>query len=158
MPRKSKAQEQEQRAAREPGDEPEREPLPAAAAPASRQQDEREPASPLRPWKHDNVAGVERLNYTDAKKKIFEFWLRFRDGKPSDKIRQYMKDNGFHWEPEAPKGGHWPDADGAWVRTLGLATKSQDRLQGERVFDKVVEMIYAEKGITAPQKTGGVPF
>ena len=60
-----------------------------------------------------------------------------------------MKDNGFHWEPTAPKGGQWPDAEGAWVLPLGLATKSQDRLHGERVFETVVQMIRDEKGIAA---------
>lgn len=123
----------------------------SGAAPSPAQEERGEQVSPLRPWKHDNVAGIERLNYIDAGKEIFEFWIRFRDGKPSDKVRQHLKDNGFHWEPDAPKGGHWPEADGAWVRPLGLATKSQDRLHGERVFEKVAEMIREEKGIDAGQ-------
>jgi len=115
--------------------------------------------SPLRQWKHDNRAGVERLNYMDPEKEIFEFWIRFRDGKPSDKVRRYMSANGFHWEPTAPKGGQWPDAEGAWVLPLGLATKSQDRLHGERIFEKLVEMILEEKGISAGQAHGeGIGF
>lgn len=144
MPSKStQAQEQEQLepATREPGDEPDREPLP-----------------PQRGWKHDNAAGVERLNYIDTEKKIYEFWLKFRDGKPSDAVRSYLKDNGFRWAPDAPSGGHWPEAKGAWVKPLGYNTTAQDRLHGERVFDKVVEMICAEKGITAPEKNEGMPF
>ncbi|HVX62910.1 MAG TPA: hypothetical protein VHC19_19980 [Pirellulales bacterium] len=124
---------------------------PSGTTPPPVQESQHEHASPLRPWKLDNVAGVERLNYIDAGKEIFEFWIRFRDGKPSGKVRQYMKDNGFHWEPDAPKGGQWPEADGAWVRPLGLATKSQDRLHGERVFEKVAEMLREEKGIAAGQ-------
>lgn len=151
MPRKrTLAQEQEQPV------EPQQ-PRGAAASPVQEEQGEH--GSPLRPWKHDNVAGVERLNYIDAGKEIFEFWIRFRDGKPTDKVRQYMKDNGFHWEPDAPKGGQWPDAEGAWVRPLGLATKSQDRLHGERAFEKVAEMLREEKGIDAAQSQGqSIPF
>ena len=128
-------------ATREPGDEPDRESLP-----------------PQRGWKHDNGAGVERLLYNDGDNKRYEFWLKFRDGKPSDAVRAYMKDNGFRWQPDAPTGGRWPEVKGAWARPVGYETRSQDRLHGERVFDKVVEMICAEKGIAPPEKTGGTPF
>jgi hypothetical protein len=143
MPRKrSQAQEQqEQVPAREPGDEQDREPLP-----------------PQRGWKHDNTAGVERLTYSDTDRQLYEFWLKFRDGKPSDAVRSYLKDNGFRWAPDAPTGGRWQEVKGAWVRPIGYETQSQDRLHGERVFDKVVEMICAEKGIAAPEKTEGMPF
>lgn len=143
MPRK-RTLDQEQEQSLEPQQ-------PSGPMPSSVQESQDEHVSPLRPWKLDNVAGVERLNYIDAGKEIFEFWIRFRDGKPSDEVRRYMKDNSFHWEPDAPKGGHWPEADGAWVRPLGLATKSQDRLHGERVFEKVAEMLREEKGIEAGQ-------
>lgn len=143
MPRKralAEEQQEQQHATREPGDDtPERFP-------------------PQRGWKHDNTAGVERLNYIDTDKKIYEFWLKFRDGKPSEEVRQYMKDNGFRWEANAPQGGRWPEVEGAWVRPIGYATQNQDRLHGERVFDKVVEMTRAEKGIEAPQRAEGVPF
>lgn len=137
MPRKnSQAQQQEQQQdapTREPGDE----------SPA--------PARPQRGWKHSNEAGVERLSYTDSEEEIYEFWLKFRDGKPTDKVRQYMKDNGFHWESNVPSGGQWPAVDGAWVRPIAYKTRNQDRLHGERVFEKIVQMICAEKGIEAPQ-------
>ena len=151
MPRKrTLAQEQEQ---------PIESQQPSGAAPLPVQEEHGEHPSPLRPWKHDTVAGVERLNYIDAGKEIFEFWIRFRDGKPSDKVRRYLRDNSFHWEPDAPKGGRWPDAEGAWVRPLGLSTKSQDRLHGERVFEKVAEMLREEKGIEAGQMQGeGIGF
>jgi len=144
MPRKpTLAQEQEQQepiATREPGDE------------------SREPFPPQRGWKHDNTAGVERLNYIDTDKKIYEFWLKFRDGKPSEEVRHYMRDNGFHWEANAPQGGRWPDVAGAWVRPIGYGTQNQDRLHGERVFEKVVEMICAEKGIAPVQQDEGIHF
>ena len=143
MPRKralaDEQQSQEETVTREPGD------------------DTREPFPPQRGWKHDNTAGVERLNYIDSGKRIYEFWLKFRDGKPSEEVRQYMKDNGFHWQASAPQGGRWPEVAGAWVRPIGYETQNQDRLHGERVFEKVVEMIRAEKGIEAPQQEV-VPF
>jgi hypothetical protein len=137
MPRKStQTQDQELQgqeaptATREPGDEPERRTLP-----------------PQRGWKHNNAAGVEWLNYIDTDKKIYEFWLKFRDGKPSEAVRNYMKDNGFRWAGMAPSGGRWPEVEGAWMRPIGYQTAAQDRLHGERVFDKVVDMIHEEKGI-----------
>ncbi|HVX12049.1 MAG TPA: hypothetical protein VHC22_12785 [Pirellulales bacterium] len=139
MPRKStQAQEQEPQgldaeapvAMREPGDDLDREPLP-----------------PQRGWKHNNAAGIEWLNYIDTEKKVYEFWLKFRDGRPSEAVRNYMKDNGFRWAGGAPSGGRWPDASGAWVRPIGYQTQAQDRLHGERVFDKVVDMILEEKGV-----------
>lgn len=134
MPRKStQISEQEPIegvAVREPGDEPVREPLP-----------------PQRGWKHNNVAGVERLTYMDTDKKIYEFWLKFRDGKPSEAVRAYLKDNGFRWAGNAPSGGRWPEVAGAWIKPIGYQTQAQDRLNGERVFDKVVDMILEEKGV-----------
>jgi hypothetical protein len=144
MPRRRNQAEEQQEAVvtREPGDEPEREPFP-----------------PQRGWKHDNAAGVERLTYTDTDTHVYEFWLKFRDGKPSEAVRTYMKDNGFRWAPDAPSGGRWPEVKGAWVRPIDYATQSQDRLHGERVFDRVVEMICTEKGIAPETKVGGpTPF
>lgn len=127
--------------AREPGDERRRKPFP-----------------PQRPWEHDNLAGVERLTYSDADKKIYEVWLKFRDGKPSEEVRRYLKDNGFHWEPNAPEGGRF-GVKGAWARSTAYATLGQDRLHGERVYRKVAEMIRAEKGLTPEQsQSEGVPF
>ncbi|HWB10552.1 MAG TPA: hypothetical protein VG826_15085 [Pirellulales bacterium] len=144
MPRKrtlANEQQHEETVAREPGDE------------------QREPLPPQRGWKHDNAAGVERLYYTDTEQGVYEAWLKFRDGKPSEAVRNFMKDNGYRWQPEAPSGGRWPEVQGAWVRPTNYQTLSQDRLHHERVFAKVVEMIYAEKGIEAGQSQGQrIPF
>jgi len=83
---------------------------------------------------------------------------KFRDGDPGEKVRRYMKDNGFHWESGAPAGGRFNVA-GAWVRPTTYETLSQDRLHGERVYRKVVDMMLEEKGLTHEQpQAEGVPF
>lgn len=142
MPRKrSQAQEQQEPVtAREPGDE-----------------SEHEASSPQRGWKHDNAAGVERLYYTDTTNGVYEAWLKFRD-KPPQKVIDFVKDQGYRPKRNAPRGGRWPEVEWAWAVKTNYETLSQDRLKHERVFDKVVEMTLAEKGIPAPQKTEGVPF
>lgn len=138
MPRKptTKLQpQQEPPASREPGDEGDRKPFP-----------------PQRGWKHDNRAGVERLFYSDTEKGIYEAWFKFRDGKPPQKVFDFLKSNGYQPEPNAPSGGVWPEVKWAWARPTNFLTLSQDRLQHERNFDQVVEMMLAEKGIEQKQE------
>ncbi|HUY92538.1 MAG TPA: hypothetical protein VMV10_27615 [Pirellulales bacterium] len=60
--KRTQGQEQQEPAAtREPGDEEERKPFP-----------------PIRPWEHNNLAGVERLFYSNKDLKKYEVWLKFR--------------------------------------------------------------------------------
>ena len=101
---------------------------------------------PLRSWAHNNAAGVELSSYSSKEKKIYEMQLRFRDGKPSQEVRQFMKDNGFRWESEAPKAGVY-DVATAWVHPVGFNTGAQDRLTAERIYSGVVEMIKRERGL-----------
>lgn len=129
-----------ERVQREPGDEPEARRYPKAFG-----------------VRHDNEAGVELSMYTDKEKKIYEVHLKFRDGKPSEEVRRHMKENGFRWQPAVPQGGHFNVA-GAWVHPIGYKTQSQDRLQGDRVYQKVVDMIREEKGIERAPDSGQTPF
>lgn len=95
---------------------------------------------------HDNRAGVELSNYSNRENGIYESWIKFREGKPSDQVRQHMKDNGFIWRGDVPKGGHF-DVAGAWTLKIPYPTRNATRLKGERVFAKVVDMILEEKGL-----------
>lgn len=130
----------EQPTGREPGDEtPERFP-------------------PQRGWKHDNAAGVERLLYSDSEKKIYEAWFKFRDGRPPQKVIDFILDNGYRPKANVPRGGRWPEVTWAWAKPTNYETLSQDRLNHERVFEQVVEMMCEEKGIAHPEPAEGIGF
>ena len=147
MPRKptTKLQpQQEPPASREPGDEEERKPFP-----------------PQRGWKHDNLAGVEQLFYSDSEKGIYEAWFKFRDGKPPQKVFDFLKEKGYRPQGNAPRGGVWPEVEWAWASRTNFETLSQDRLDHERNYRQVVEMMLAEKGLTPAQEQKepeGIPF
>lgn len=111
-----------------------------------------------RSWKHDNVAGVELMSYRDDEKRIYEMWIRFRDGKPSEEIRQIMKDQKFQWHDDAPKGGGNFDVEGAWALKVGYQTASQDRLTAERTYFDVVDAMLKAKGAEAEPSAGRTPF
>ncbi len=96
--------------------------------------------------RHDNQAGVELSSYSDKDSGTYEAWIKFRDGKPSDAVRAFMKQNRMQWHGDVPKGGIF-DVAGAWTLPIGFNTRQQDRLHAERVFTKVVEMILEEKGL-----------
>jgi hypothetical protein len=99
-----------------------------------------------RSWAHDNQAGVELSTYSNKETKRYEMWIKFRDGKPSEEIRQIMKENGFKWHPDVPKGGNF-DVAGAWTLPIGYKTSTQDRLTAERTYADVVEKMFQEKGV-----------
>lgn len=108
-------------ATREPGDEPERKPLP-------------------NPWPiKTNVP--EGLEYRLARDP-YQAEIKFAAGKPSEAVRQIMKDGGFRWAPDYE----------VWARPIEFKTQMQDRLQGERVYADVLKAIRVEKGIAAPEQ------
>ncbi|HVX13095.1 MAG TPA: hypothetical protein VHC22_18065 [Pirellulales bacterium] len=118
---------------------------------------------PQRGWKHDNRAGVEQLFYSDSEKGIYEAWFKFRDGKPPQRVFDFLKDNGYRPKKNAPRGGVWPQVEWAWARPTNFQTLSQDRLQHERNYGQVVEMMLAEKGVVKEsaqeqKQTEGIPF
>jgi hypothetical protein len=100
-----------------------------------------------RSWKLDNAAGVELMSYTDKDHGAYEMWIRFREGKPSDEVRQAMKEQGFKWHPDAPKGGGHFDVEGAWVHKTGYSTGNADRYTAEKTYQTVVDLVRKEKGI-----------
>lgn len=110
--------------------------------------------SPARPpeqrgWKHDNVAGVERSYYTDSTNGIYEAWFKFRDGRPPQKIIDLIRENGYRPKQKAPGGGRWPEVLWAWAKPTNYETLNQDRLNHERLFDKIVELMRADKGMAS---------
>lgn len=120
-----------------------------AAAVATREPGD-EPVYPPSPnpfgSKHDNVAGVELSSYSNKDTGTYEAWIKFKDGKPSEAVRSFMKQNRLQWRGDVPKGGIF-DVAGAWTLPIGYNTRQQDRLHAERIFTKVAEMILEEKGL-----------
>lgn len=80
----------------------------------------------------DGHAGTQfTFDYTKHRAEI-----RF-DRKPDAPVREYMKDNGFHFDREAE----------AWLHPVHFTTREQDRVHTKRVFYKASEMIREERGI-----------
>lgn len=69
--------------------------------------------------------------------KVREIVMAF-DEKPSREVITALHDAGFTWK----------SADKLWTFTIGRDTAAQDRLHGERTFEKVAGMVRAERGIT----------
>jgi hypothetical protein len=66
-------------------------------------------------------------------------FIAFPDGKPSDKVRQFMKDKGVQWNK--------PVGSKTWNIIIDYPTRNQDRLHAERVFAEVINLILEEKGL-----------
>ena len=101
---------------REPGDEPERPKLP----------------NPFE-FITDVAAGV----HVSLARDPYQAEIRFDEGKPSDQVRQTMKDAGFRWNPPYE----------AWTRPVDYRTQAQDRLIAERTARSVIKLVHEEKGI-----------
>lgn len=111
---------------REPGDEPSRLKIPNPFA-----------------WITDVAAGVQFRTVRDP----YQAEIHFQEGKPTEEVRQIMKEAGFRWNPPYE----------AWTRPIGFHTAQQDRLVGERTAREVIKMIREEKGL-APSDVGQSPF
>lgn len=97
-----------------------------------------------RSWGHDNVAGVEMNTYASTEHKRFEARLQFRDGDPGDKVRQYMKDNGLHWEKDREPGPNF-GKPGAWVLKVPyMGAEARETIN--RLYAGAIAMIREAKG------------
>lgn len=100
---------------------------------------------PRRGWQKNNEAGIRRFENRDTKPWRSE--IEFRE-KPEptlmDKLRPVLKDSGFHWDKTAGENG-------AWVKKIGYQTQAEDRLQAERAFAELVEVILEHKGPDRPR-------
>ncbi|MGL4550510.1 MAG: hypothetical protein ACRC33_04935 [Gemmataceae bacterium] len=65
----------------------------------------------------------------------YKMAITFDDGKPSEEVRQTLKDAGFRW-----------DGQGAWEKPTSYDTRVRDRIDAERVFDAVADMRKQEAG------------
>ena len=93
----------------------------------------------------DNLAGVRLFE----SKQDRQMAIKFGDGRPEDKPSQAvidrMKEAGFRWNP----------ADRIWAHPVRPESAMRTRIEAERLYQEVRQMIRQEKGIEAGQE---IPF
>lgn len=87
---------------------------------------------------NDTAAGVRVAYGRDP----YQAEIRFKDGKPSEAVRQIMKEAGFRWNPPFE----------AWTRPVEYNTRAQDRIVAERTARAVTKLVCEEKGIEPSQQ------
>jgi hypothetical protein len=93
----------------------------------------------------DNLAGVRLFE----SKRDRQMAIKFGEGRPEDKpsqaVIEKMKDAGFRWNPE----------DRIWAYPVRSESAMSTRIEAERLYQDVRQMIRQEKGIEAGQE---IPF
>ena len=126
--------------------EPPAEPIPQATF-ADRVGPKKEWVAPADPFgvAKDNLAGV-RLFYSNQDRQVA---IKFGDGspeqKPSQAVIDRMKDAGYRWNP----------SDRIWVHPVRADSAMSTRIDAEKLYQEVRQMIRQEKGIEATQD---IPF
>jgi len=93
----------------------------------------------------DNLAGVRLFESKQDRQMAIKFGEgRFED-KPSDAVINRLKEAGFRWNPDEKIWAHPVRADSAMTT----------RIEAERLYQEVRQMIRQEKGIETGQ---GIPF
>lgn len=88
----------------------------------------------------DTVAGVRLFEY----RKDRQMGIKFED-KPVQAILDRMKEAGYRWNPK----------DMLWVRPFEAETARTSRIEAERLYQEVRDMLRRDKGIEPGQE---VPF
>lgn len=93
----------------------------------------------------DNLAGVRLFE----SKRDRQMAIKFGEGRPEDKPSQAvidkLKEAGYHWKP----------ADRIWAHPVTSDSAVSTRIDAERLYQEVRQMIRQEKGIESGQE---VPF
>jgi hypothetical protein len=80
---------------------------------------------------HDNLAGVRLLE----SRKYREMQIAF-DEKPSPQVIDKAKECGFRWNNQ----------EKLWALKLNPSTANRDRVEGQRAYREIADMIRAERG------------
>jgi hypothetical protein len=93
----------------------------------------------------DNLAGVRLFE----SKRDRQMAIKFGEGRPEDKPSQAvidkMKEAGYRWNP----------SDRIWAHPVGADSALSTRIEAERLYQEVRQMIRQEKGIETGQE---IPF
>jgi hypothetical protein len=93
----------------------------------------------------DNLAGVRLIE----SKRDRQVAIKFGEGRPEDKPSQavidLLKEAGYHWNP----------SDRIWAHPVGGDSAMSTRIEAERLYQEVRQIIRQEKGIESGPE---VPF
>ena len=96
------------------------------------------PAADPFQFAHDNLAGVRLLESRQYR----EMQLAFAE-KPSQQVIDKVKELGFRWNNE----------EKLWALKLNPSTANQDRVDGQRAFREIANMMRDERGM---ERSAGV--
>lgn len=87
----------------------------------------------------DYAAGVRLLENRRFRRSEIEFL----EGKPSQPVLDQLKADGFRWSPN----------EKVWSRPVGVKDAYATRVEAERTFNQVAQMIREEKGLETGSRT-----
>jgi hypothetical protein len=93
----------------------------------------------------DNLAGVRLFESKRDRQMAIMFGEGRSEDKPSQAVIDRMKEAGYRWNP----------ADGIWAHPVSVESAMTTRIEAERLYQEVRQMIRQEKGIETGQE---VPF
>jgi hypothetical protein len=93
----------------------------------------------------DNLAGVRLFESKQDRQMAIKFGEGRPEDKPSQAVIDKMKEAGFRWNP----------ADRIWAHPVYADSAMTTRIDAERLYQEVRQMIRQEKGIETGQE---VPF
>ena len=91
----------------------------------------------------DYLAGVRLLENKRGRRMVIKFGEGRPEDKPSQAVIDRMKEAGFRWNP----------SDRVWVHPVRSESAMSTRIEAERLYQEVCEMIRQEKGIEAGPET-----
>ena len=93
----------------------------------------------------DNIAGVRLFESKQDRQMAIKFGEGRPEDKPSQAVIDKMKEAGFRWNP----------ADRIWAYPIRYESAMSTRIEAERLYQEVRQMIRQEKGIETGQD---IPF
>jgi hypothetical protein len=93
----------------------------------------------------DNLAGVRLFESKRDRQMAIKFGEGGSEDKPSQAVIDTMKEAGYRWNP----------SDRIWAHPVGADSAMSTRIEAERLYQEVRQMIRQEKGIETGQE---VPF
>jgi hypothetical protein len=93
----------------------------------------------------DNLAGVRLFESKRERQMAIKFGEGRPEDKPSQAVIEKLKDAGYHWNP----------TDRIWAHPVGGDSAMSTRIEAERLYQEVRQMIRKEKGIESGPE---VPF
>jgi hypothetical protein len=93
----------------------------------------------------DNLAGVRLFESKRDRQMAIKFGAGRPEDKPSQAVIDKMKEAGYRWNP----------ADRIWAHPVSADSAMSTRIEAERLYQEVRQMIRQEKGIETGQE---IPF